>query len=787
MSTPLKPRVAAFVHFLGLARPGVAAGLALPVVFLPVYMVLRMRTGLGPFVDVICGLLLGALALVLVTSVIMLGLVLLRHIPLRFGALVLTMCLCVIAAGKELGYSAGLSIHLAAAPLLLLVSTGAGVSILLRRGPGPAGPARLVLGSLLLLVAAVAAVALVWWLAVPGDDPFRESTQPVASGSVDPLNAPNPSQAGPYPIGTLCYGSGTDRRRPEHGPSVDLKTDPVDASPLISPSTRRLELWTRRNYWGFEPNHFPLNARVWFPQAEGLFPLVLIVHGNHGMEQPSEAGYAYLGELLASRGFIVASVDENFLNDGWSDDFSEGYGVRSWLLLKHLEWWRTWNEQEGNPFYHRVDLTNIALIGQSRGGEAIVHAATFNRLSHHPDNARIAFHFGFGIKTLIALAPTDGRYHPRSPVPPLEDINYLVLQGSHDGDLGGFAGARRYRRIAFTGREYRMKAALYIYRANHSQFNTVWGQQDEDPPLAYLLNRGPLLDPEEQRSIAKVYLSAFLEATLHARPEYVPLFRDHRRGASWLPNTVYFSRFQDCDFRTITDFDAAGDLTETTMAGGTQRGEHLETCERREMTTRPGQSLGDSAMVLGWNTACPGGGPPAPASCYTITLPDALPTHLLWGEGMTLSFCLADTGERCPHVPNDNAGRANSADCPRARPADGTARNQEGTPIDLTVELVASDDCTARLPLSDYLPLPRAIKVTFSKWAYWERVRYGSPVEPVLQTFEIPLADFVKANPDFDLAQLKQIRFVFDRTESAVILLDHVGITRVRYFPKTPS
>ncbi len=83
--------------------------------------------------------------------------------------------------------------------------------------------------------------------------------------------------------------------------------------------------------------------------------------------------------------------------------------------------------------------------------------------------------------------------------------------------------------------------------------------------------------------------------------------------------------------------------------------------------------------------------------------------------------------------------------------------------------------------------LPRAIPVTFTKWPRWERAHLGPPVEPVLQTFEIPLADFAQANPPFDPALLKQIRFVFDRTKSAVILLDQVGITRVRHTPHAPS
>ena len=49
-------------------------------------------------------------------------------------------------------------------------------------------------------------------------------------------------------------------------------------------------------------------------RREGTFPLVLIVHGNHLMNDYSDPGYEYLGRSLASKGYIFVSVDENFLN-----------------------------------------------------------------------------------------------------------------------------------------------------------------------------------------------------------------------------------------------------------------------------------------------------------------------------------------------------------------------------------------------------------------------------------------------------------------------------------------
>jgi hypothetical protein len=706
--------------------------------------------------------LLGAAVFTAATLLLVPMLALARRVPLRLTAPLLALLGALVVMGMEFGLSPGLCLQFGLPPILWCALIGGSLALLGRRGRGRAGVLRGVTALLLLLAAGVAATLLVFWLLGPGKDPFLRNTEPVRGGPVAPLDVPNPAEPGPYEVATLFYGSGTDRHRPEYAGKVDVRTDSVDATAFVTSPRKGLQAWARRTYWGFGPGRLPLNARVWYPRGEGPFPLVLIVHGNHRMEEFSDPGYAYLGQLLASRGFILASLDENFLNFSWSGGGDEDLALRGWLLLKHLQLWRTWNGQEGGPFCHKVDLANIALIGHSRGGEAILDAALFNGLTRHPDNANVLFPFGFHIKTLVALAPTDGSYDPGGRPVFVQNVNYLVLQGSHDGDLGCFAGARGYRRIVLTGDEYRMKAALYIYRANHSQFNTVWDRHDVDLPWRYLLNRGPLLEGEDQRAIAKVYLGAFLEATLHGDHRYIPLFRDPRCAASWLPRTVYLSRFEDSSFCPIADFDQPADVALTTIPGGSQGGEHLQIWKRQELQGRGGRVHADCGVVLGWDAGGLSGGPPAQVPTYTITLPEMLP--LGWGldERAILSFSLADTGQRCPRAAN--AG----ADDPK----------QEQAPIDLTVELVAADGRSARLPLSHVHPIQPILHVTLTKWPSWERLHYKSPTEPVLQTYEIPLSDFVAASPGFDPGWLRQIRFRFDRTPAGVILLDDVGLAR---------
>ncbi|HSW01198.1 MAG TPA: hypothetical protein VLI39_13565 [Sedimentisphaerales bacterium] len=754
---PLALRTA---RFLALAWPGAAIGLAVAATLIPAYGGYCMGTGLGTVADVGGTLLLGFLAVALSILLVLLGLAILRRLPPRFVAVFVVVLACIVGVGGGFGYSPEFAIHLAGPPAALIALAGAGLSTLLRRGPGRAGIVHGVLGSLMLVVAAALSGWLISWVFTPGQDPFLADVTPVA-GNAASLDAPNPAQSGPYGVGTLFYGSGTDLRRPEYGPKADVKTDPVDASPFVT-NLDGFKAWARKKYWGFGPDRFPLNARVWFPEGRGPFPLVLIVHGNHKMEEFSDSGYAYLGELLASRGYIVASVDENFLNGSWAGDIGCENDARGWLLLEHLELWRAWNGQADSPFADKVDLANVALIGHSRGGEAILHAAAFNRLSHWPDDATVRFDFHFAIRTLIAIAPIDGQYEPAGRPVPVENVNYLVLQGSHDSDLDFFAGTRTYRRVEFRDEDYWMKAALYIHRANHGQFNTVWGPRDVGPPLGRLLALGPLLPPEDQRTITKVYLSAFLDATLRGRAEYIPMFRNHRRAAAWLPDTVYFSRFEESGFRVLADFDESIDVTKASVPGVSLRGEGLSVWRQQEMKGRGNWPLRDSAVVLGWNTPHPG--PPEHAPCFAITLPETLSAD--WGldEDSVLSFCLADTDDHCePLLAEDPSG----ADC--IRPPE-----QEG--IDLTIELVDASGSVARLPLSHVAPLQPALHVTFTKWAYWERFRNKSPVEPVLQTWEMPLGSFTDSNAALSLSELREIRFRFDRMVSRVLLLDQVGI-----------
>ncbi|MBN2004838.1 MAG: MFS transporter [Anaerolineae bacterium] len=707
-------------------------------------------------------LILGFLALLAVAAVVVgltwLSLRLLNAFPTAYEA---TLAGAFLLLGLAfLSMNPGSLVVMAA---ILVVSSllGAGTKVLL--GGGWATATRIQRG----IIATALGLGLVGlagggiWLFYAGSPAtLLPNGARLAQADIATLTAPDPSLPGDYTVNTLFYGSGEDRRRPEYGPEVAMTTPPVDGSPL-------LEGWSdlRTKYWGFGPEALPLNARVWYPEGAGPFPLVLIVHGNHFMEDFSDPGYEYLGQLLAGQGFIFASVDENFLNSSPASDLvminglKEESDARGWVLLEHLRQWRSWNATPGNPFYQKVDLKNIALIGHSRGGEAVAIAAAFNRLPCYPDDGAVAFDYDFNIRTLVAIAPVDGQYLPADKPTPLENVNYLVLHGVHDMDVTSFSGAKAYQRVRFTDGQFWVKAALYIYGANHGQFNTVWGRKDTGEPGIRMFNLKQLLPPEDQRQIAKVAIAAFLKATLNGDKRYLPLFRDYRTAPGWLPDTVYLSQYSDSTCQRVATYEDDINLATTTLPGGAIRGEHLTIWREQAVTTKWGD-MGISnagAAYLGWSNSPT----QTVAASYAITLPPGLALD----ADSILTFALADANE-APNPKGEDAKKGTGEKKDKSE-------EEDRRPLDLTLEAVDQHGVVARLPLSHYALLQPQIEGVIAKAAWMGKPQSASEI--VFQNFEFPLADFVEVAPAFDPAGLVAVRFVFDRTEAGVVVLDDFG------------
>jgi dienelactone hydrolase len=575
------------------------------------------------------------------------------------------------------------------------------------------------------------------------------------------LPLPDPAASGPYAVSAFTYGSGKDRWRPEYGAHARFLTRSVDGSKIDEKWTGAGG-WLRGLYWGFGSKAFPVQGRVWAPDfaaAKGPFPLVLIVHGNHQMEAFSDPGYAYLGRRLASQGFIVVSVDENFLNSSM-DDFINPFAtrtgqenaVRGWMLLEHLVQWRAWNADRTSPLYGKVDMSRIGLIGHSRGGEAVAIANAFNDLDAYPDDATVPFDFHFKIGAVAAIAPVDGQYKPRTRPVPMRDTNYFVLQGSMDGDLTSFMGSSQYSRAKFSGDVHAFKASLYIKGANHGQFNTAWGRYDDTPPFKFLLDARPIMDPAAQRRIAATYLAAFLQATLNGKDAYRPLFEDARNGAAWLPDVFLVNNYADSDTRWLADYRTL-DPTKGASPDVTISGRNLSVWRDTfiKLKSTPMDAYG---AVIAWDDRVHRGG-----ASYRLDFGGASPKA---GPETSLVFALADAGvSTLPKGFHPKGGAK-------------TRKAKKPGPVDFGVVVTDAAGVEARLPLShDQLLYPQ-VKSTVRRLA---ALNTNPASEIVLRRYRFALKDFAAANPRLDLARLRQVRFDFDASPRGAIVVNDIGLT----------
>lgn len=587
---------------------------------------------------------------------------------------------------------------------------------------------------------AIVSIALLmyglFWLLSPGQQVY-ESIRPEDSAyrAETPVSLTDPSLLGDYDVIAFTYG------REHH---ADYVTPSVDASAFLSP-------WhpLRKLYWGFDESSIPIEGKVWMPDGEGPFPLVLIVHGSSKMEKPSVDGYDYLGELWASRGFIAVSVQESFINFSvWSRGIDWDMTIRAWVLIQHLNMIEEAVHIEQSPFYNKVDGDRVALIGHSRGGQAVALAASFAEFyneDHHPE---ISLHTDFNIRAVGALAPTDRRIEDR--FIRLRDVDYFTIQGAHDSDVNIFYGDRQFRRTYLA--EQNFKASLYVEGVSHGQFNTVWGNQDTTMPTTLLLNKGETLEGNAQRQIAKVMLTAFLEASLHEKRDYMNVLRDYRHALSWLPETTYINRFEDHAFINISNFEEDRELNTTRLYGGELTAEHVTIWEEQELHARTGQSFFNHAVRLGWEGD--------KEASYTLTLPPQLAEQRQLSLDTSLVFSLAN------------------ADFERVQPY------EEGEVPRISIELVTEEGAKVRLPLSDFRSYPPLIHSRFTKLPIFEKTikfgRLGQSIEPAFQLYDIPLAAFIEERDDFDVSLLKEVRFIFEKGAAGQVFIDDIGFSLFR-------
>ncbi|MEM7308457.1 MAG: hypothetical protein AAF682_17380 [Planctomycetota bacterium] len=308
-------------------------------------------------------------------------------------------------------------------------------------------------------------------------------------------------------------------------------------------------------YWGYyvwdlADGVGPVEGRIYWPNAcDGTqqppksSPLVLLVHGD-GHDYTD---YHYLMRHLAFNGYIAATI-----NGGWGkSNVERSERVRTYLSFIRNNW-------EHKNFVEN----NIALMGHSRGGEAVFTAARKLKNDWGTDH---------DINAVIALAPTDNDeddgLEGLESLSGLDSESLLVIYGSQDEDVAGYCtsgtaldcgqfpfspqatGFSLYDRAGgegstdgvFIASDAIQKSMLFVQRADHNR----WRDQ---PCVSPGIGINPPLNCEEHHDTLMGYTNAFLRWQLSGQDDYKPFFT-----GEWTPQTV-----ADHDIDILTQYSDAG-------------------------------------------------------------------------------------------------------------------------------------------------------------------------------------------------------------------------------------
>ncbi len=317
-----------------------------------------------------------------------------------------------------------------------------------------------------------------------------------------------------------------------------------------------------------------IRGRMYLPQGTGPFPLVVLLHGNHGtcgietgngnprldvsvdfstsgscpngyIESPSYRGYDDTARLLASHGYAVSSINANRGITGRNGDSSDGGLIyaRGNLVLRHLEELNNWSRTGSSALLEsaetpslrgKLDISKVGLMGHSRGGEGVRYAYNIynNGTTAAKWQSRIP---GLGVKGIFEIGPVDMGTDNGSTKMEASGVAWNVLIPGCDRDVFDFSGVNPFERMLANINDGLPKSVFTVWGANHNFFNTEWQVSDAphectgsqrplwdvnaDPMPSSFANidpvaRGGLTGSEAQIDLSKALMLAFFDSNL---------------------------------------------------------------------------------------------------------------------------------------------------------------------------------------------------------------------------------------------------------------------------------
>lgn len=321
-----------------------------------------------------------------------------------------------------------------------------------------------------------------------------------------------------------------------------------------------------------------MQGKIYLPKTGGARPTVMLLHGRHTscstgtanpnrwpcndnqINIPSFAGYDGTARALASHGYAVVSIAANAINSNDNQLAADrGAQARGQLLLDTLTMLDTASKGQPVSFRDahkdrdvsladalanqaalpglapteateglspadlvgRFDLTNVGMMGHSRGGEGVTSAATLNQALDKP----------WGIKSILPLAPVD---FGRMTVP---NVAMNVILPYCDGDVSNQQGQHMLDDTRYAFDDDSLRSGVWAMGANHNFYNTVWtpgvyaysvsddwGATSTDAVCGPRAATNIRMTAKEQYDMGTAYMAGWFRLTLGGEDQFLPMF-----------------------------------------------------------------------------------------------------------------------------------------------------------------------------------------------------------------------------------------------------------------------